>query len=212
MSSRTILALIAVTAIAAAGCGSTGTDRAGRTVESAENLRTEFEAMDVLVDQTVEALDLIVNAKEGELKPAYDRYVKDLAALEDRAKQVVSRANDLRTNFEDYLAGWEAQMEGVQNPEIRATADERREKAKARFAEARDEFDRIKADFEDFAQDLREIRGVLENDLNPSGVEALGKVIAQAKADAGPVKDDIEEITNSLTEIAKAFSAGKAAE
>jgi len=81
-------------------------------------------------------------------------------------------------------------------------------KAQEQFNEARNERKRIKENFDKFYTNLREIKTVLDNDLNPAGVESMEKFIATAKENAGPVKEDIDKIIAVLKEVSSALKAG----
>jgi hypothetical protein len=89
---------------------------------------------------------------------------------------------------------------------------QRRAEASLRFEETKDEFDRIRADYDLFEKDLREIEVALDNDLNPAGVTSVESVIQQAKKNSEPLKKDIETIIAALDKITAALSRAPAVE
>jgi DNA helicase IV len=189
------------------GCTSTGTQRAESAVAGSDALQAEYVGLKEQIDKTTQALDGVVAAKGGDLRSAYDGYVSELQNLESQAQTVVDRSADLNARTEAYVAGWEEEMAEVRNPAIREHAKQRRAEAEKKFADAQDELARIQKDYEEFVTSLRDIKIVLENDLNPTGVVAIEKLVAKAKEGTVPVKADIDEIIAGLDRVSAALSA-----
>jgi hypothetical protein len=135
-----------------------------------------------------------------------------MKTLKSQTKKVASQSQKLKKSSQGYLDAWEKSMQEVQNPELREQAAQRRAKASARFEETKDEFDRIRSDYELFAKNLREIEVALDHDLNPAGVASIEGVIAQAKEDSKPLKKDIETIIEALDKVTAALSRAPAVE
>ncbi|MHC5179501.1 MAG: DUF2959 family protein [Planctomycetota bacterium] len=191
------------------GCSS-GVKRSDKAVSSAESLKRECVSLQGQIDKTIQSLDGVVAAKNADLKTAYKKYVSELKRLKSQTNKVASRAQRLKRSSQSYLDAWEKRMQEVQNPELRQQAAERRAQASARFEDTRDEFDRIKSDYELFAKDLKEIKAALDNDLNTAGVTSIEEVIQQAKKNSEPLKKDIDTIIAALDKITAALSRAPA--
>jgi chromosome segregation ATPase len=187
------------------GCSS-GVKRSDKAVSSAKTLKRECTNLQGQIDKTIQSLDGVVAAKEAGLRVAYNTYVSELKTLKSQSKKVASRAQKLKKSSQAYLDAWEKKMQEVSNPELREQAAQRRATASARFEDSRDEFDRIRTDYEQFAKNLRDIKVVLDNDLNPAGVSSIEDVIAQAKVDSKPLKKDIATIIEALDGITEALA------
>jgi len=187
------------------GCSS-GVKRSDKAVSSAKTLQRECTNLQGQIDKTIQSLDAVVAAKEAGLRGAYKKYVSELKTLKSRTKKVSSRAQKLKKSSQAYLDAWEKKMQEVSNPELREQAAQRRAKASAKFEDSRDEFDRILDDYEQFAKNLREIKVVLDNDLNPAGVSSVEKVVEQTKESSEPLKKDIATIIKALDEITEALA------
>ena len=187
------------------GCSS-GVKRSDKAVSSAETLRREWTNLQYQIDKTIQSLDAVVAAKEANLRGSYKKYVSELKTLKSQTEKVASRAQKLKKSSQAYLDAWEKKMQEVSNPELREQAAQRRAKASVRFEDSRDEFDRIRSDYEQFAKNLKEIKVVLDNDLNPAGVSSVEKVIEQTKESSEPLKKDIATIIKALDEITEALS------
>lgn len=187
------------------GCAS-GVKRSDKAVSSAESLKRECVNLQGQIEKTIRSLDGVVAAKEADLHTAYKNYVSELKTLKSQTNKVASRAQRLKKSSQKYLDAWEKGMLEVQNPELRQQAAQRRAQASARFEDTRDEFDRIKSDYELFAKDLREIKVALDNDLNPAGVTSIEAAIKQAKKSSGPMKEDVDTIIEALDKITAALS------
>ena len=193
------------------GCSS-GVKRSDKAVSSAEALKRECINLQGQIDKTIQSLDGVVAAKDADLSTAFKSYVSEMKTLKSQTKKVASQSQKLKKSSQGYLDAWEKSMQEVQNPELREQAAQRRAKASARFEETKDEFDRIRSDYELFAKNLREIEVALENDLNPAGVASIEGVIAQAKEDSEPLKKDIETIIAALDKVTAALSRAPAVE
>ncbi len=187
------------------GCSS-GVKRSDKAVSSAKTLQRECVNLQGQIGKTIQSLDAVVAAKEADLRGAYKNYVSELKTLKSQANKVASRSQKLKKSSQGYLDAWEKKMQEVSNPELREQAAQRRAKASAKFEDSRDEFDRIRSDYEQFAKNLRDIKVVLDNDLNPAGVASVEKVIEQAKKSSEPLKKDIATIIKALDEITTALS------
>ena len=187
------------------GCSS-GVKRSDKAVSSAKTLKRECVNLQGQIDRTIQSLDGVVAAKEAGLRAAYKSYVSELKALKSQSKKVASRSAKLRKNSHAYLDAWEKKMQDVSNPKLREQAAQRRAKASARFDENTGEFNRVREDYELFAKNLRDIKVVLDNDLNPAGVSSVEDVVAQAKVDSEPLKKDIATIIEALDRITEALA------
>lgn len=193
------------------GCSS-GVKRSDKAVSSAEALKRECTNLQGQIDKTIQSLEGVVAAKNADLSSAFKNFESQMKSLKSQTNKVVSRAKKLKKSSEGYLAAWEKSMQEVENPELRKQAAERRASAAARFEETKDEFDRIKSDYELFAKNLREIQVALDHDLNPAGVTSIEPVIQQAKTDSQPMKKDIDTIIDALDKITAALSRMPASE
>ena len=191
------------------GCSS-GVKRSDKAVSSAETLKRECINLQGQIDKTIQSLDGVVAAKDADLSTAYKSYVSEMKTLKSQTKKVASQSQKLKKSSQGYLDAWEKSMQEVQNPTLREQAAQRRAQASARFEETKDEFDRIRSDYELFAKNLREIEVALDHDLNPAGVASIEGVIAQAKEDSEPLKKDIETIIAALDKVTAALSRAPA--
>ena len=62
--------------------------------------------------------------------------------------------------------------------------------------------------YEPFVSDLKDIKKILENDLNPEGIKAIAPQIAKLKSAATSVKEHIDAVMASLGKIAAIYSPG----
>ena len=187
------------------GCSS-GVKRSDKAVSSAKTLKRECTNLQGQIDKTILSLDGVVAAKNADLRTAYKKYVSELKTLKSQSNKVASHSEKLRKNSQAYLDAWEKKMQDVQNPKLREQAAQRRAKASARFEDSRDEFDRIRSDYELFSKNLKEIKVVLDNDLNPAGVSSVEDVVTEAKESSEPLKKDIATIIKALDGITEALS------
>jgi len=188
------------------GCASSGIQRTERTVDSAQTLRNEYENFGAQIDITVRTLDRITTTHADDLKPAFKNFTTELTELESQAKRVISRSKNLNSHSSQYLRTWERQLTKVDTPALRQQAEQRRDQAAAMLEDTKDELERIQPEYEQFIAGLNEIKLVLDYDLNPGGVASITNVIAKAKNEAIPLKNDIDTVIRGLDAIIETLS------
>ncbi len=206
MSSLSILAAV-LSSLLLVSCESTGTGRSAATSGSAQNLSEQFTKLDSQIDATLAALVEVPKHKDGDLKKHFDLFMAEMYRLDTQGKNVVAAADDLNKNSKKYIEGWQSQMADVESSDLKEQGEARIAEASAKLDDAKDELERIEADFQKFYGRLNEIKIILENDLNAAGVSGLETAISTAGEAAAPVKEDIKEILAGLEKVSSALSS-----
>lgn len=208
---KSVLAFVLVPFLLA-GCKSTAPERAEEAVASLEQLIQDLKDMNQKIDAVSKSLSTLISGKGADLKPPFDAFVEASEALDEQAEVVVAHTDDLRTNTQAYLDGWQKQMAEVKNPEIKAKAAERRKKASETFEEMRKELSSMRKHYETFDSDLHDIRTALGNELSADGLEALTPLIKKTGTQqAALVKKDVDHIRSVLDKIADTFDHKRSA-
>lgn len=204
---RFALVLIASAVIAASlagvGCSSSGSKavkRSEKTVDSLSEFRSQVVAAGAQLDRTMASLDGVIGAS-GDRKKAFERYMKDVAALKKQGEEAKSRADDLRNRSREYVAKWQQEVSSVSNPELKAQAEARRAMVQDRIDEIEADAAAAKNAYVPLMKNLTDIQTVLSNDLSAAGVQGVAPVAASARQDAAALKRSLDAFVGELDNL-----------
>ena len=189
------------------GCGSSsGTRQAVRTSAAIQDVSDELTSTAEQIDATFAALDNLTGQTGGNLTRGYDRFVRELGRLETSTERVEARAEDMRRRAASYHEAWEAQLANVSSSTIRDLSAEQRELAMQRIESVQAQLDAAKEAADPMLTELNDIRKFLEFNLNPSGVQSIQPIAAQARRDADRVKTSLAAVAEMLAEFGTEMS------
>jgi hypothetical protein len=208
----TLAAATAVAAVLTAGCGTTsGYKQADKTGAGIAEFRTEIVNGKTAIDNTMKALDQIAASANTDPRKAFEQYTKSLANLESVAERARKRGTEMKAQGQAYFAQWEKQMAEVQNPEIRALATEQKAKLQATFDNIKKFTEPLKAQFDPWVSDLKDLQKYLSNDLTVTGVDAAKSLFAKTRAEGVDVQKSMGDLVAELNTIAAALTPAKVA-
>jgi predicted nucleic acid-binding Zn-ribbon protein len=153
------------------------------------------------IDSTLAALADVTNPNTTDLRGAFDKYADQLARTEAQAQDVKTEATAMRTARQTYFARWEAKASEIDNPNIRASAEARRQRLRDAHERIITESEQLRDSYQPFMKDLQDIRKFLSADLSKQSVTMLGDVNNKCQADGGVVKQKINAIVAELDSI-----------
>jgi hypothetical protein len=208
MNSQWIWAGIAALAIGLAGCASTPVERKEQTAESLSDTKHEMAAVRARIDDTLASLEQLVNASPPDLQKAYARYARNVDGMRAEAQAMERRANDLRRRGTEYLTGWQRTQREVQDPQLRALSQERREQVAGNLADVNASFLAVRDAFSPFLTDLEDVRKVIGNDLTATGVSTVRntEVVRNAYAHGVEVANQLDTAIAEFDELARSLA------
>jgi chromosome segregation ATPase len=203
------LALAATTLTAGCAKGDGGQDRSAKAVDSLRDTRNEVAGAHKQVDEVI-AASATLQAGQGDLKKAYDKYKKEVAETEEAAKDIRKRADDMRARSHEYQAKWQEEMSKVTNPDLKAAAQARATKVRGRYDMIQAKAQDAKAAYEPFIRDLKDLQTYLSNDLTPGAVEAATPVFAKVQASGQVLNQKLDAFKAELDDVATEMSPAAA--
>ena len=197
------LATTLATTFALGGCSSSESQavkRSEKTVDSLAEFRSQLVSAGTQLDRTMTSLDGVISAS-GDRKKAFERYMKDVAALKKQGEEAKSRADDLRSRSREYVAKWQKEVSSVSNPELKAQAEARRAKVQDRIDEVEADAAAAKNAYVPLMKNLTDIQTVLANDLSAAGVQGVAPVAAAARQDAAALKQSLDVFVGELDSL-----------
>ena len=206
LSRRLAAAVMAVAAVGsgefmAAGAGLPGGETGAARMEAAR-----AEVVNVRSNIFITLVDL--DQVRGHREPGnaqFQAFTNQLARMEQLARALGKRAEEMRQRGPAYFADWEASTATIQQAELR-------QKAQERYAERKRSYDNInrcmqdaRKNFVPFVQELTTIKGVLERPLSPEQIAMAKDLFMRANWHCIDVQRALMEIEMELDELAASF-------
>lgn len=207
-----ILAVSATVAVLGTGCSSTGSSnykKADKTGAGIAKFRDEVVKGKNAVDATMTSLGNVAENADTDPRKSFEQFKKDVANLDSTANDIRKRAADMQAKGQAYFKQWEEELAKVTNPEIRKLAEERRTKLQETFAAVRKHSDPLKAQFEPWMSDLKDLVTYLGNDLTVAGVDAAKGLIKKTTNEGYEVQKSMDALVGELNTIAATITPAK---
>jgi chromosome segregation ATPase len=201
-----LFALAACVAVGG-GCGSKdkGRDRAAKAVGGMKETRSQVTDARKQVDEVLAAAAGVQSA-QANLAPAYEKYKKAVAGMEDAAKDTRERWQDMQARGQEYQAKWKAEMATVDSPELKAAAEARAAKVGQRYAEITAKAQEARAAYEPFIKDLKDLQTYLSNDLTAPAVQAAAPAFQRVQASGQTLNQKLDALSKELDAVAAEMS------
>jgi hypothetical protein len=201
---------VGVTLVAlAAGCASTGVERAEKTSASMMGFRNDVVTITHSTDATLTALSKVVETANADPRKAFNQFTSSLAKLDRAVSMAKIRAQEMKSQGESYFKQWEAEMKAIQDPEIRKLAETRKVKLKEIFAKLTPLMQQTKADFEPFSSSVHDLEKYLSNDTTIGGIAAARVLIGKTLAQGRIVQNDLDEVIAEMNVVAATITLSK---
>jgi YD repeat-containing protein len=153
------------------------------------------------VDAALGALTKLTDPTTTDLRLAYDEYSDRLARIVQGSETVRREAGAMRSSRAAYFQKWEDRMMEIDNPTIRATAEQRR--IKLRDAHERITTATLAAGdaYDPFIRDLQDVRKFLAPDLSRQSVNMLGDIQKKCLENGNVLKQKIDLVISELNAI-----------
>jgi len=194
-----------VAAIAAAGCASSGVDQATSVSEKVRVVAAELEKGQLAIDGAVQSLNAI-DAK-GDLKTQFKTYSAKLDDLEGQAATIRSGREKLEKNRAEYVKAWEERQATITNEDLRKKGEARKNELVSRFNDIGSKAEATRATYDSMIKDMRDVQKYLENDLNATGLAAVGDMKKEAGKGAEDTKKGLKDLIADLKKIADDLAA-----
>lgn len=164
------------------GCAQTGVDRADDKIDTTAAYLAELQNGKKCLVDTSTALDGLL-APDADLRAAYGKYCDQLLTDASVREDVKSRGEDLKSKSKVYFDAWSADLEKIDDPDMKRGAEEAKSQARARFERIQKLASEGSAIADPLFRKLDDIKTVLANELSADGVGRVKPAIESAKAE-----------------------------
>ena len=209
---NSIALAITVLAIAAPFRGfaaSSGYKKADKTGAGIAECRDEIVNGKKAIDASMKSLSAIAATANTDPRKAFKQYTKDLDKLESTAAKIRKRAQSMREQGQAYFKQWEKELAEVNNPEIRNLAASRKAKLQETFESIRKYTEPLKAQFDPWMADLKDLQKYLSNDLTIGGVDAAKGLFSKTTSGGMEVQKSMDALLAELNTIAATIAPAK---
>lgn len=191
----------------AAGCASTGNDKAASTAQSLTRSAQTIEKGNMLIDQTLAKLNDLVSNPNPDLRKQFDAFDSSVNDLGSTGREVANQAKEMKAKGADYFENWDKETAQIRNEDIRERSAARQHEVAANFARISQQYDETKTAFEPFMSDLRDVQKYLGTDLTAGGLVAVKEVAVKATRHAVPVKKSLTRLSEEFKKLGLSMSS-----
>jgi hypothetical protein len=190
--------------------GAAGYKLADKVGESIADFRDEVVDVKKEVDSTLASLDSIVAQATIDPRKAFKEFDKGVPKIDSAANKAKKRANDMREKGKDYFDKWEKEMAGVNDPEVRKLAEERKVKLQATFGTIKSAMEPVRDQFNTWLTDLKDLQKYLSNDLTIGGIDAAKELIAKNKSEGLLVQASLDKVIAEMNTVVATITPARA--
>jgi hypothetical protein len=205
----TAIGLCAVAALSS-GCGGSGrVEESEQAVDSMQVVQAQIAEAKAKVTRVNAALDGL--AAGGDLQKEFSEYSDALDDLQAAIADAKARGKDMHDRRQAYLDRWQQEAADVQNPDVKASLDQRRQKVADEFDKIHGLGEDVRTAYEPYLQDCLDIKKALAVDLTSAGDQALVPTMTKAKAEGVTVIQKLDALSAEMdSAIGKMSPAGAA--
>jgi len=195
-----VLALVLLT-----GCSSNKQSHGEKAWESFESTRLHVADAQKNVDNVLSAMGQFQYS--GNLNNAFQNYKAAVAQLEKSGDDAQRRAQAMRENQEKFVKNWQKDMDKIQDPNVKATMEQRRDAVRQNFEQVKTAAAEARQAYEPFIRGNKDLVQSLSTNLSPAMVPALKPKMDQTTADGQVLKAKLAALQKQLDNIAQGLSA-----
>ena len=188
-------------------CATQGHKRSTKTGLQLQAVGDQAARTSLQLEQTVAALSSLVQNPQADLRPQYKSYDRELSRLESSASRLAKARVDSAAKMKTFLAHWDKEIALIQNPNIRALTQERKEALAQRFEAARRSYTNAETALNPMLANFQDLQRVLSVDLTPTGVAVLQNPVAKANVELTTTRQILESVALEFRELGSAMTA-----
>lgn len=204
---------IAVTALcfaaaltACAGPKTEGQKKMSQLSEQMQRLDSALQQSKTEIQKTIEAHDMLVANADADLSGNFSRFQSAINRCTERQKEIGSLLDQISATSTSYFAGWQADLDRIDNSELRARSEQRLETTKARLEQVQSQLASMRTAFDPLMQTLHDHLIFLSNDLTVDAAASLSKDSSKLRSDVGPLLTALDQGAVPVRECARSLS------
>jgi hypothetical protein len=195
--------------VAGASARAAGYKLADKVGAGIADFRDEIVDVKKAVDTTMAALDKIVAQAAVDPRKAFKEFDKSIPDIDSAAAKAKKRADDMKEKGQKYFESWEKDLAGVNDPDIRRLAEERKTKLQTTFGNIKTKMEPARDEFRAWLANLKDLQKYLGQDLTISGIDAARELITKSKQEGALVQQTLDTVITELNAVVAAITPAK---
>ncbi len=163
------------------------------------------------IDTTLASMNALSTASGNDLAAKYKEYSNNVKKLESMAQKAKAQSQQATAQREQYLKQWESSQAKIQNEQLKAASETRRNELMPKIEAIKTSLTSAKDAFQPFMQDLKDLNLYLGNNLNPQGIAGASELMTKSTSAGETVKTAIQQGQAAIKDLAASISPGGAA-
>ncbi len=163
------------------------------------------------IDTTLTSMNALSTASGNDLAAKYKEYSNNVKKLESMAQKAKAQSQQATAQREQYLKQWESSQAKIQNEQLKAASETRRNELMPKIEAIKTSLTSAKDAFQPFMQDLKDLNLYLGNNLNPQGIAGASELMTKSTSAGETVKTAIQQGQAAIKDLAASISPGGAA-
>jgi uncharacterized coiled-coil DUF342 family protein len=172
-----------------------------QTAQKITSVQTEVRLGRSALTNTTGSLKILRDAKNDEVKPAFDIYSKSVQDLEDKAQGVGFVLDTAVDQASQYFAKWDKSISEISNENMQASAEERKAEMMDAFNDVHAKINKLRGDFRPYMSKLKDIQKAMAADPTPAGKSAAVPMMRETLDQEGTILKDIDAVDKSLESL-----------
>ena len=160
------------------------------------------------IEATLTSMNAISSAPPADMATKYKDFTGQVKKLQSMADKAKSQAQKSASQREEYLKQWQASQAKIQNAELQAASEARRNELMPKIEAIKTSLGAAKDTFAPFMQDLNDLVLYLGNNLSAGGMTGAQPLMEKCNTDGATVKTDIASGQTAIKDLATSISPG----
>lgn len=191
-------AMLILAVVHAAGCDTTGRERAKEATTSMQTMENEIKSIAMQLDATGVSLEALMRPGQPDVKKAFALYTENVSKMEDWEKSFAKHADEMKARGKDYFEEWQKEGNTYKNPRIQELSDQRRLELGEIYGRIAETSIGVRDAFKSYVSNAKEAQNYLSNDLTPNGIEAFASIGRKVVQDGDNLKYAIRNVQNAI--------------
>ena len=141
--------------------------------------------------------------------PNFQAFTNQLARMEELAKALANRAQDIKQRGDAYFADWETRTAAIQNPDEKKNAEAHFADRKASYDEIKRLMPEVRGNFMPFVAELTAIKALLEGNRDQQSIAKAKSLFSRANWHSLDVQRSLMQMEDEFEKLAGTFGTTK---
>ncbi len=150
-----------------------------------------------------------VRGERDPARPQFQVFTNQLARMEEVAKTLAARAQEMQQRGKAYFVDWEARTASIQDPAQQRAAKKRYGERKASYDQITKSMQEARKNFIPFLAELRAIRSLLEGNLDQISMAQARELFMRANWHCIDIQRSLMEVEQEFDRLGQSFGRSR---